>query len=198
MLSVHHSSQQKYPGSKRTHFSSVPVWISSKRGFTICKIFPEVKQKNPIFQLKRKSSGCSCCWEKEVSQIFCQDSSKFVRHHHILIKWSHCSSSLGLEYSISAHGRIFWSAYGHEDLRDKIPLTSNKTVSLEPGTCTNYSEISSVWNNSMQIALLWLSVYMLLSHSDQLRQSWWLLFHQEPNHLTFTSEFRPCMLAVSG
>lgn len=123
MLRDHSPSQQKNTGSKGTHFSSVTI----KTEFMIGKCSPGVEQKNPGLKKKEQTWDVSVVEWKRFQSHFCQDTSKFFRHHHVLIKWSNCSSSLNLEYSVTAHGIIFWSAYIHEDLRDKIPLTFNKT-----------------------------------------------------------------------
>lgn len=74
---------------------------------------------------KMKDFGCFCCWDEGVPQPF------LPRYFQIfLIKWSSCSSSLDCDYSTTAHGKIFWSAYRHEDLNHKILLTLNKKVSF--------------------------------------------------------------------
>lgn len=82
---------------------------------------------------------------------FCQDTSKFFRHHHILIKWSSCSSSPDPEYYCPWEN--FLKCCRHEGLRGSILLTFNKTVSIEPDKWKNYSEIRSVWNKSLWISL---------------------------------------------
>lgn len=91
---------------------------------------PELIRRILDLNEKMKDFGCSCCWEEGVPSHFCQDTSKFLRYHHFLIKRSSCSSSWDCDYSTTAHGIIFWSAYRQEDLNHKILLIFNKKVSF--------------------------------------------------------------------
>lgn len=52
--------------------------------------------------MKKKELEMFLLFRPRGQQPFCQDTSKFVRYHHILIKWSHCSIFTDLEFSVSA------------------------------------------------------------------------------------------------